>query len=150
MSPIVAFAQKQSGADNRTEDANGCRSAPIIGRIVDQDVTDHVRLIEQEALTTEKGSDRDLLFVGILRPDQQSVGAHRREITVPPEIIRGDDWTRRNKGPRKVRFHRFSAPVGSMRIGTEPRCTILDRPTCEVADKQSGASAWMRFAARSL
>ena len=84
MSPILAFAEEQPFADDRTQDSNGRRCPPVVRDMVDQHMMDRVGSIEEEAFAAEKGLFQDVFGIGLARPDLERVGAQRDKQPVRP------------------------------------------------------------------
>src|SRR6185437_8937571 len=77
--PVLALAEQQATTGDRAENADRGGGAAVVARVLDQDVMDRLRRVEQHLRPPERAAFDHIAFVGVVRPHQQRIGADGRE-----------------------------------------------------------------------
>src|SRR6516225_8449879 len=75
MLPRLALAEQEAFPEERTQHTNGRPGAPIIVGVLDQDVVDRFRPVEDDRLTAEKAANDHVFFKGLGRECQKGIFA---------------------------------------------------------------------------
>jgi hypothetical protein len=93
VSPIVALAEQETAAEQRTQDPHPCGSTTIVTGVLDEDMVDPLGSIENDLRPPEKATEDEVFLEGLRRERRNAILAHRA----------GDDAGRLRAGRRARR-----------------------------------------------
>jgi len=73
--PIFALAEQQAIAEQRTQDPHRCGGTAVVIRVLDEDMMDRGRSIEDDLLAAEKAAMDHFVLEGLRRKGQEGVVA---------------------------------------------------------------------------
>ncbi len=123
--PVVAVAEQQAIAGDRTQDADRGGRATVVRVVVHQHVVDRVGCVQQDVAAAEEAAHQHVLLVRPLGPHGERVGADRAEELRQRQFLRGDRRVRRDEQGRRDGVH------GGYLVNHRTICQEIDIPSGE-------------------